>query len=152
MGLKSLNHMMLELRQIILMLCEEFVGHLSVSLPAIIPAAVNGSWQMARYTIVGSPAMRGGDGHLFDPAGKLREQRTLGWQCADMDRVETGLVHHDRHLDACALGQVGDQLCVGHIAVELEHVAALQGVDDVGGVFMPALQVFSSEGLRQPGL
>ena len=60
----------------------------------------------------------GFDGHFFDHDAEVVEGGQLGRQRADVHRMETGLVDKHRHLDANVVGQVGDQLGVGHVAVE----------------------------------
>ena len=97
--------------------------------------------------MVGSPVDGGRDRHLFDAAGELGEQGTFGGQRADMNGMETSPVHQNGDFDARAFGQVGDEMRVADIAIELEHLAALEGIDDVGGIFMSALQVFRREWL-----
>ncbi len=69
------------------------------------------------------------------------ERDALRRQLADVHRVEAGFVDEHRHFDAGAIGQVGDQLGVGYVAVERESLAALQGIDDIGCIFMLALQL-----------
>ncbi len=90
--------------------------------------------------MVGSPASEACDRHLFDPARELGQQGAFGRQRTDVQGVEACPVHQHRHFHACAFRQVGDQLGVGHVAIKLERLAALQRIDDVGGVLVPALQ------------
>ena len=65
---KSLNHMMFELRQIILVLCKEFVGHLADLGER---QHSRGKWVMCNGAIDHGrvTCYRGCDGHLFDAAG-----------------------------------------------------------------------------------
>ena len=83
----------------------------------------------------------GGDGHLLDAAGQACEQGALRRQGADMHGMEAGPIDENRHFHAGALRQVGDQAGVAHIAVELERLAALEGIDDVGGILVAALEI-----------
>ena len=83
----------------------------------------------------------GGDGHLFDAAGKSGQQGTLGRQGADVQGMEPGLVHVNRDFDTGAFRQVGDDLGVGNIAIELKRFTAFQGVDDIRGIFQAAGEV-----------
>ena len=90
------------------------------------------------------------DRHLFDPAGKLREQGAFGGQRPDVDRMETSLINENRNFDARTFGQVGNELRIPDIAIKFKHIAASEGVDDVRGIFMFALQVFRLQGLSEP--
>ena len=62
-----------------------------------------------------------------------------------MDGMDTGFIGNDWHFDACTFGQVGDEMCVSDVAVEFEHIAALEGIDNVRSIFIFALQVFNRE-------
>lgn len=86
-------------------------------------------------------AQSGSDGQFLDPAGELGKQGTLGRQRPDMQGMESSLIHIHRQLDAGALWQVGDQAAVKHVAVEFERLAALKGIDDIGSILLPTLQI-----------
>ena len=118
--------MRFELWQIILMLCKEFVRHL------------------ANFCEGASNC------HLFNAARKIREQGTFSGERANVNGMEASLVNDDWHFHTCALRKIGDEIRVTNVAVELEHLAASEGIDDVRGVLMFALQVFGRERLSKP--
>ena len=127
----------LELRQVVLVLGKEFVGHLADLCQrkdcrgqGIVTDGVVDHGRVA--------GQGGGDRHLLDTARELGQQGALRRQRTDMDGMEAGLIHIDRQLHAGAFGQVGDELRVGDVAVELEGFAALEGIDDIGGIFQPS--------------
>src|SRR4030067_787028 len=145
---KSLNHMMFELRQVILMLCKEFVGHLA----DLGERQHSGSkWVMRDRAINHRRVAFDGcsDRHLFDAAGELRKQGTFSGERADMNGMEAGFVNDDRNFDTRTFGKIRDELGVADIAVELEHLAASESIDDVRGVLMFALQVFGRKRLSE---
>ena len=137
---RDLHLVSLELRQVILMLGEKFVGHL---------ADLSQGQDGGRQRVMADGAIdhgrvtcdSGSDGHLFDATGKLGQQGALGRQRTDMQRVEASLIHIDRDFDTGAFGQVGDEMRIADIAVELERLTALQGVDNMGGIFLTPLLV-----------
>src|SRR3989337_2247268 len=106
---KSLNHMMFELRQVFLMLCKEFVGHLA----DLGERQHSGSkWVMRDRAIDhGRVACDGGsDRHLFDAARELREQCTFRGERANMNGMEAGLVHDARQFGPTGSRAILDML------------------------------------------
>src|SRR5215217_780463 len=102
--------------------------------------AVNHGWVTCK---------RGSNRHFFDATGKLSQQCTFRRERAHMDRMEASPVYHDRHFHTGAFGQVRDELRIADIAIELEHLTALERVDDVRRVFMTALQILLCKGLSE---
>ena len=82
------------------------------------------------------------DRHLFDAAGELRKQSGFSRQRANMNGMNASLVHNNRDFNARTLWKIGDEVGITDIAIELEHLTAFEGIDDVGGIFMPALEIF----------
>ena len=131
---------MLELRQVVAVLAKHLVDH-----GADLGQREHGRGQRVVGDGLEHQARVAGqrrlDRHLLDHHAEVVERHALRRQRADMDRAEAVAVDVDRHLDAGALGQVGDQAGVGHVAVEPEDLAAVQRVDDGGGVLVPALKL-----------
>ena len=103
------------------MLGEEFVGHLADFLQGkdrrgqrVVADGVVDHGRVA--------GQGGGDRHLLDAARELGQQGAFRGQRADVDGMEARLVDVDRHLHAGTLRQVGDELRVGDVAVELERL------------------------------
>ena len=59
--------------------------------------------------------------------------------------MEPGAVDQHGDFDTGAFGQVGDEVRVLDVAVELELFATLKGVDNVSCIFFAALPVFCGE-------
>ncbi len=130
---------MLELRQIWLVEREHLVHHLL----DFAHREHRRGQRVGQDGLVHQPRVAGQcafDGHLLDAGAQVGEQGALRRQRADMHRLQPLLADPDGNLDARILRQVGHKPGIRHVAVELERVAALQRVDDVGRVLVAALQ------------
>src|SRR5688572_21730017 len=150
LSLRAISNLMrFELWQIILMLREEFIGHLANFCERqdrrCERVVADGAINHHRVAFDGTSNC-----HLFDATGELREQCTFSGERANIDWVETSLVHNDGNFYTRALRKIGDEIRVANVAIELEHLAASEGVNDVRSVLMFALQVFGRERLSKP--
>src|SRR5215204_4540097 len=86
------------------------------------------------------PFERGPDREVLDDHVRRAMRGELGRQGAVVTGPESGRIHGHRELDAAPLGEVFDQGCVLHVAVEHAWLAGGEGVDDQGPVLDAALQ------------
>ena len=80
------------------------------------------------------------DGHLLYRHVDGVERRQLRRQLSDVDRIEASTIDQHGYLYAGILGQVGYQIGVGYVTVELEGFAAQISIDDVCRILIAALE------------
>jgi len=73
----------------------------------------------------GIASERGLDRHLLDAGTQIGHQGAFRGQRADMDGLKTSLIDQYRYFYTGSLGQIGNQVRIGDVAVELEGFAAL---------------------------
>ena len=100
---------MRKLRQVLLVLLKHLVDHLM----DFVHRADGGSQWVMKY-------------------GLEHQTRVAG------ERTKTFAAGPNRHFHAGILWQIGNEIGIGYVAVELKGIAAEQGVDDIGRKFVTA--------------
>jgi len=140
--------MCLKLQQVILVPLQQIINQISI-LPQ---REYRSSQRIVKNSTVnqGGIANQGGlNCQFLNAARKLGQQGSFRRQCIDMAGIETGFIDQHRNFDTGDFGQIGDNIGIKHIAVELEHFVTLEGIDNISSVLIAVFQVFI---LRELGI